>query len=302
MNKLITIFTLGCLLLTSCSDDDTPANGGDSTGLKAVPSSVVCGLRIAGITGPNGEDYFANYNSNGTINYFVINSLHYNFEYDNNSSTPILKRIYAENKDGDEFISWEATNFNANSNGFVVSYTESVKYYDEYESGSANLNMSFTYNSEGQVSNITQTGTQSYTDEDGTFSGDRNYIIEYNYIDGNLISSKGNYGDSLSEVVYEYDDEEEKENTYNIFTPQMAAGIGQWDPVAYMLAYLGYVGNASKMLPIAMTETEIEVDNYNSWTYGISYVFDSQNKIEEVKMTNEYGTEAVYYVDYFEVE
>ena len=296
MNKF-SILALGCLFLVSCSDDE-PSNESGS-GLNVIPSSVVDGVRGAGISAPYGDDLSVSYNSNGTINYFVVSELTYNFEYDDNDNSPKLKRIYTEYEEDGEFYSFESKNFKHNSSGFVTSYDIVAKYSDEYSSGTESINSKVKYNADGQAVSISASGTATYTEDGESYTEKGSYSIKYTYSGSNLTSATGDWGDGESSVAnFKYDSN--NVNTYNIFTPQMSVAMGQADPIAYILAYLGYLGNASKMLPVEMSTTDIgEGHTPDTETYDISYIYDDSNRVEEIKMTDDNGRVSKFQYEYY---
>lgn len=189
---------------TACSDDDeNEGDGGGSgtgTGLSIVPPSIVDGMCVAGITtSDNNSAISVDYNDDGSINSATMQGLTYNFEYSESRANKKLIRIKADIKysdEGDEAeYNWVAENFVEGANGFVISYTSKVNYSESYETeeysatGTAEFNAKFTYNAEGRVTSMKQTGTESYTDtEDGSVSGDVDFAFEYSYNSGMLIS------------------------------------------------------------------------------------------------------------------
>lgn len=309
---MLLVATAMSVNFTACSDDDeNEGDGGGSdtgagTGLSIVPPSIVDGMRVAGITTSDSNSAISvDYNDDGSINSATMQGLTYNFEYSESRADKKLIRIKADIKysyEGEEVeYNWVAENFVEGANGFVISYTSKVNYSESYETeeelysatSAAEFNAKFTYNAEGRVTSMKQTGTQSYTDtEDGSVSGDVDFAFEYSYNSGMLKSSTGTYNvfGEWSKQTFNYGyNGSTHTNTYNNFTPQLAAGIADIDPIAYILCICGYMGNASAVLPTSMTtyyqEDDWDSDEISEYVYGIEYSFDAFNRIDEIKMS-----------------
>lgn len=310
---------------TACSDDDeNEGEGGGSgsgtgTGLSIVPPSIVDGMCVAGITTTDSNSAISiDYNDDGSINSATMQGLTYNFEYSESRADKKLIRVKAYIKysdDGEEVeYNWTSENFVEGTNGFVISYTTKANYSASEpgyaESSEIELNAKITYNADGRITSMKQTGTQSYTDtEDGSGSGNCDYTIEYSYNNGMLTSSTGIYHDAYDEVGwvkqavdYGYDGSAHA-NTYNIFTPQLAEGVAQIDPVAYILCICGYLGNASTMLPTSATTfyQESDWESANDEVYEMEYSFDAFNRIDEIKMYNSWGGYILYKYNYHKI-
>lgn len=310
---MLLVATAMSVNFTACSDDDENegdgggSNTGTGTGLSIVPPSIVDGVRVAGITtSDNNSAISIDYNDDGSINSATMQGLTYNFEYSESRADKKLIRIKADIKYSDEGYeaeyNWVAENFVEGANGFVISYTSKVNYSESevtddwrYSATSeVELNAKFTYNAEGRVTSMKQTGTESYTDtEDGSVSGDVDFAFEYSYNSGMLISSTGTYNvfGEWSKQTFNYGyNGSTHTNTYNNFTPQLAAGIADIDPIAYILSICGYLGNASAVLPTSVTTNYIESDDDpgedSEEVYGIEYSFDAFNRIDEIKQYN----------------
>lgn len=311
------------LSFTACSDsDDEPGTGSESettTGLSVIPPSIVDGMCVAGIDANDGTSAISfDYNADGSVKSAVVHGVEYDFEYAESRSEKKLVRISAK-REGESYV---AENFVEGVNGFVLSFTEKISfnYDDTNEWGTAESNVKLTYNAENRVTSMKQTGQEDYycfDEEYGTQheTGNYDFTIKYNYSSGVLKSTVGTYndmfGDSEKAIAdYSYDAVDGVQphtNTYNLYTPQLAVGVAQYDPIAYVLCIRGYMGNASSVLPTGFTETHEEFtdgesDYYDSENYIIKYTFDSINRVKSVNMFNDYGTQYVYNISYYQVK
>ena len=248
----------GLSLFTACSDDDDEKGGGQPSGPVIGPSGTNSGARLTSISNDWGKTTYFQYNENGTI-----------------------KRI-SEEEDGEE-DDWIAMTYNpfrieTKDNGFLknvsfnddgylthlaIEYSESDEEEGWSETGKGDMKL--TYNSNGNPTKITVTGSYSGKGDGESFSGEYTGSITYSWIEGNLakIQSTYDFGDGeLSTETYEfgYSDEVNKFQQYII-------GVDDATDFVEYFAPIGWLGKWSKNYPSSCTVLEVEEDDEGKETY-----------------------------------
>jgi hypothetical protein len=271
-------------LFTACSDDDD--EGGNSTSrLKAGVFTIDSGTqyRLTKV----GWDYSFYYDESGNLE--GINDMEV-------TSSPF------QIIESDSYGSSVATCY-FNSQGYV----STIKYVDE-EKGSDYLDsysgtISLSYNSSNQLTkiSISESGTEK---EDGeTFKYSGSCQRTFTYKDGNLISctevDKGSEGgekySETSVYTFAYDDDE---NVYGQYTEGIFETMDIGDALAG-LALVGYMGKASKYLPVLIDVTykweEDGEEGESSHSYTYSYTLNSDKLVASEKQgTSKYTTATLY--------
>lgn len=293
------IFFLGALLcapvLSSCSNDDDEDGGGNNGGTEiGIPSSVVDGVRVSGVTTDNSESAISiDYDSDGMVKSATVGGQKFTFEYADDTHSEAapkrrIKRIFSKTEFDGYYVYCEATNFKINTDGFVASYLEKItEKDDDGYSMEATMNYTFSYNSAGRIERIGVSGTWTDVEDGESDSGYGEGSVNYVYNGGAL--EKSGYSHDGETVVWTYEYDHAHTNTYNIFTSELAYGISMVEePILFALAYAGYVGNASSLLP-----TKAVYHAYSNYTDGtvnydykrifdISYTFWDNNRIHTI--------------------
>lgn len=309
LHYLATMVLAMTCTMSSCSDDDKdepqlPAE--EETNLSgtaiSIPASVVDGVRVK----DNGSGLAITYNADGTIDNANLYGTTYRFEYaDSREATPTgrkLVRITASYTDGDEQEKWEATNFSFNTDGFIASYLEK----SEERSGSNGdydktvIHATCDYTAAGRIKSIGLVADFTQCEDGQTHTYHESTSVSYTYNGGDLASSSVSDGEMTNRLTYGYD--LASTNTYNIVTPQLAYGMANYSPIAYIFAVSGYLGNASANLPTSFTQDYIDhedPEDSSSESFGISYTFDSANRIKSIICDADgytYTTNMTYFV------
>lgn len=319
-------FAFSTTTLTSCldfldddeeytpEDEDNNTSEEDETAVELpIPASIVDGVRVQELSNDDGEAVLSiSYNDDGSINNAIYDGTEYEFEYATDARATSttgrkLKNItarstYTEDHGQSHYkttTKLTAYNFKFNTDGFLVYYKErgsiSESYYEINEGSSSSyetINGTYTlaYNSAGRLEHISASGTttetitedgETYTEEESS-SG----TVKYSYVGGSLEQMK--IVDEDDEMSYNYEYENSLNNTYNVVTPQLAEGMASFSPVLYILAQMGYLGNASSLLPTKLTFSSIYTDDdgdtdVDTESYTISYNFwETNNKIRSI--------------------
>ena len=248
----------GLSLFTACSDDDDENGGGQPSGPVIGPSGTNSGARLTSISAGWGKTTYFQYNEDGTI-----------------------KRI-SEEEDGEE-DDWIAMTYNpfrieTKDNGFLKNvsfnddgyltglafeYSESDEEEGWSETGKGDMKL--TYNSNGNLTKITVTGSYSGKGDGESFSGEYTGSITYSWIEGNLakIQSTYDFGDgelSTETYEFEYSDEVNKFQQYII-------GVDDATGFSEDFAPIGWLGKWSKNYPSSCTELKVEEDDEGKETY-----------------------------------
>lgn len=311
MKKIIWLLgmTLCLPTVSSCSSDDDGGDGDDDFNAEgteiSIPASVVDGVRVQGITADNSEQAVSvTYNADGTISSATTGGQEFVFEYnDTRSATATgrkLVKIYAKYysfvDDDDHSEEWIAYNFKFNTDGFLVAYNEKIsdKGEDYYEN--TLIKATLAYNAHNRIEHLSVSGyTNGWDSEEGKYSeNDGTTTVYYEYTNGGALKKawfRNRYSNSEEEganMIYDYAGSAH-DNTYNVVTPQLAAGMAVYSPILYILATTGYLGNASAKLP-----TKYTYESYGNYTngdpsyhdtsiYNLSYTFWDNNRIKEIK-------------------
>lgn len=269
----LAVLAMAACTFTACSDDDDENSGAGSTEMY-VPASIVDGTRVQNVGGLN-----ATYNEDGSIAKLENGGITYNFEYTPEQRAAVstgrqIKRIYVANGDG----SWEATNLKFNADGFLTALNMHSLYKDDYYSEETNLNYTLSYDGGGHLKSNKVSGFIKDTEDGETETDKINVTINYTWNGGNLTSANAAaYGTSVN-IAFTYGDED---NTFNIFTPFMAAPVGLMDdPLLGALAMIGFTGNSSAKLPTAMVNTVKDEDGTETESAAFTYTFNSDHSID----------------------
>lgn len=289
------IFFLGALLcapvLSSCSNDDDEDGGVNNDGTEiGIPSSVVDGVRVSGVTTDNSESAISiDYDSDGMVKSATVGGQKFTFEYADDTRSEAapkrrIKRISSKIESDDYYFYCEATNFKINTDGFVASYLEKVTEKYDGDSEEITANLTFSYNSAGRIERIGGSSTWTAVEDGVPDSGYGGGSVNYVYNGGALEKSGYSYDGYGVEWTYEYD--HAHTNTYNVFTSELAYGISMMeDPILYALAFMGYVGNASSLLPtkaVYRAYSNIPDDYDYKYIFDISYTFWDNNRIHTI--------------------
>lgn len=291
---------------SACSSDDDNDGGGSAGGGSdlSIPSSVVDGVRVTGITTSDPENGFSvTYNDDGSPASATVKGTTYNYEYagDANRATTAtgrkLVRVVASGDYGDGNSTWVASNFSFNQDGFLASYKETMSASEYGYTEKAEYVMTFSYNGKGRLQRIAISGTYSESGDGESYSEPVSESIDYTYTGDNLTKVTNTSDGETLDYLYEYGTSTHS-NAYNVMTPQLAEGMAFFSPMLYQLVYMGYLGNASAFLPTKMT-----YHSYSSYTdgnsnyddlyeYDITYDFWSNNKIKSINcgQSNGYGS------------
>jgi len=304
---------LACMAMTSCSSDDEEENGEDSTGEAAelsIPSSIVDGVRVSQITTDDGVTALqVTYNDDGSIDKAVYNGMEYDFEYADTRATSTGRRLaqvsasYLFTSGSTHKETWIANSFQFNTDGFLVTFKEHMTeldsdnenphyYYDEAEYRNV---YTLAYNSSSRLERVNLSSswkdTYIYGDEKDTDSGNDSGAIKYEYNNGYLkqVKIESAYDDESFTWTFEY--ENMLSNTYNVMTPTLAEGMATFSPILYIFASMGYIGNASTLLPTELTYVGVTTDDdgkqdVDTYTKTVSYNFwDTNNKIKDITIS-----------------
>lgn len=315
---------LACMAVTACGSDDDEENGSDeitsdelpaSTAVELpIPLSVIDGVRVTGI-GTDGGDAAASvtYNDDGSIDKAVFGGNEYSFEYEDTRAFSasvtgtgrklkyIRLRRTTYSDGGDDSQSYEdiAYNFKFNSQGFLSSCDEMMRYrrsnndvYLYWEKEDQKLSSKMTYNADGRLDNISISYDGTYGDSYNGYEVTKGSAeSSYSYTDNNLtaLTMKSSDSDGTGSVSAVPSYTGAIENKYNIITIEMAEAMVPYSPIMEIMGILGYLGNAGTTLPTKLVITDIETDEDGTTrsvtTSNISYTFLSDNKINTVSVT-----------------
>ncbi|MCM1077682.1 MAG: hypothetical protein NC411_10030 [Bacteroides sp.] len=288
-NKLfvypLLVAAFGMTFVACSSDDDDDNNGNTPAVDMPLPSSIVDGVRITNV----GDNAKINYNADGSIKDATIDGITYDFEYETSRAAMTtgrkLARIVSRYSDDEGYSdSWQATNFMFNTDGFIVSYLE--KHEEKYDSSweKTTFNVTVDYNLHGRITSMHVYGDyEGYDEGEGHYSDKGSGTVKYNYVGGSLESSVIEESDTKS--TYEFEYYLAHANTYNITTPQLAAGMANYSKIAYVFALTGYLGNASSLLPTKVSYIYVdkeEPENSSTSSYDISYKFNDKNRVTSI--------------------
>lgn len=271
-------------MAAACSSDSDNDNDEPEIGTPVdmpIPSSIVDGVRVA-----DAGNVKISYNTDGSIKDAELDGTVYEFEYEGSRASMTgrkLARIVTKYSDYNSSDSWQATNFQFNTDGFIVSYLEINKTTDEDFWEKTTLHVTVDYNAHGRISSMNVHGDYEGVDEDGHYKDRASGSVKYTYTGGSLESSVISDSESTSRYTYEYN--LAHSNTYNVVTPQLAMGMAHYSPIAYVFAAAGYLGNASSQLPTKLTYSYIdheEPEYSSSDNYNISYRFNDHNRITAI--------------------
>lgn len=286
---------LACVATTSCGSDDDENDDaqGDAVDMP-IPSSIVDGVRLGEMTSSNGSTIMSvSYNDDGSIDKVSYNGTDYDFEYaDTRAATSTgrkLLQITASYEENDYTMTMRANSFQFNTDGFLVSCKEvsseeSTGSYSESEE--IKLNYTMAYNAKGRLSRIGISGSWTDVYEGEKESGSASTAIEYSYSGDNLTQVKipGDDEDGPTTYTYDYGT---TANSFNTMTQALSVGLAYGDdPILYMLARMGFLGNASAYLPTSMVYSSDDDTDAYSIIYNL---WDTNNKIiSEVWYSGEY--------------
>ena len=248
----------GLSLFTACSDDDDENGSGQPSAPVIGPGDTNSGARLTSISNDWGKTTYFQYNEDGTI-----------------------KRI-SEEQQGEE-DDWIAMTYNPfrmetseygflknvsfNDDGYLTGLAFEYSESDEEEgwSETGKGDMKLTYNSNGNLTKITVTGSYSGKGDGESFSGEYTGSITYSWIEGNLakIQSTYDFGDgelSTETYEFEYSDEVNKFQQYII-------GVDDATGFSEDFAPIGWLGKWSKNYPSSCTELKVEEDDEGKETY-----------------------------------
>ena len=145
----------------------------------------------------------------------------------------------------------------------AIEYSESDEEEGWSETGKGDMKL--TYNSNGNLTKITVTGSYSGKGDGESFSGEYTGSITYSWIEGNLakIQSTYDFGDgelSTETYEFEYSDEVNKIQQYII-------GVDDATGFSEDFAPIGWLGKWSKNYPSSCTELKVEEDDEGKETY-----------------------------------
>lgn len=291
--------SMGCVL-SSCSDDDNDGPKDPSEGAElSIPSSVVDGVRVQS----DGSGINISYNADGSIEKATFNGIDYKFEYaDSRAATSTGRKLVRISSYGDGFET-EATNFKFNNDGFIESYTEKSEERDKYSGDydKVTVKVKCSYNDDKRIRKMDLSSDTEEKYDGETEKYHQETTLNYKYSGGNLMESSVTGFDATNTVKYEY--ASNQVNTYNIITSQLAYGMANYSPMAYIFAITGYLGNASANLPSKMVSEYVDredpSDIYSeTHTVDIFYTFDDKHAIESIT-SNVDGMTYILQMSYF---
>lgn len=266
------------LTFTACdSDDDEGGSGSGKNTAGALDdrhgnSELPDGYRISSV-----GDY-RYYYENGQLSQIYLSGSYIDFstkgitiedEYDDevmkisfNGNGLVSKITFTSGGGSDNWSSSESISFSYNSNNQISSYSGSWKESgtDEGESYSESGSGSGTFTYSGQIiKKVVQKSSYSGKEDGEKYSGSETY-------------------------TYTFDFDAEYDNIYGQWTPYMTYVLAE-DGIFRALAYAGCLGRATSMLPTTIYEKNIEVEDGETYedddTYNCSYSFNAYGAIRQ---------------------
>lgn len=287
---IMVVAVFSAMVMSACSDDsDDNELQVSASAEMMIPSSVIDGVRVNNIDGLVNIGY----NADGTIDEATYNGVTYDFQYENNSRAistgKRLVQVIARYTDPDDnsYNSWNATNFQFNSDGFVQSYLEKTISRGNYMGinceDETTLNVSLAYNAKGRLDFVDVFGSSKGFDEEGSYNERGSFTIHYKYNGGSFEKSEFETDGTRYTCSYEYD--HPHSNYYNVVTPELAMGMAQYSPITLILAFSGYLGNSSSQLPTRFISSYDDFEEGYKYDdiYELSYKFDDKNRITEIE-------------------
>ena len=251
----------GLSLFTACSDDDDENGGGQPSGPVIGPSGTNSGARLTSISAGWGKTTYFQYNEDGTIKRISE-------EYDGEEDDWIAMTynpFRIETKDNG-FLK----NVSFNDDGYLTHLVSEYSESDEEEgwSETGKGDMKCTYNSNGNPTKITFTGSYRGKEDGDSYSGESTFSITYSWIEGNLAKIQQTYNDFedgessryTETYEFEYSDEVNKFQQY-------ITGLDDDTDFLEYFAPIGWFGKWSKNYPSSCTVLEVEEDDEGKETY-----------------------------------
>ena len=269
--RFLGAMALGLLMapvFTSCGDDE-PGEGAGS-----VQTPVYDGTRISSI-----NNVPVRYDQQGR-------AVSFGSEFSIDYSTG---RIYFDDADDEE----ENVTVSFTDKGYISSIKSSWDYEDSYDGERYKWNtaVQFSYDKDGHIVKLTETGKETETGEGESSSYESNIAISMTWKDGNLV--KVVQDDTEIEDGMKYQDRYVYDIDYgtemNIFKqfPMSLANALSEDTSWHILASLGFLGIGPNRIPESMEENDDDGDSY-SYTFSISLNDNGTIKSEYVDYTTYY--------------
>ena len=257
----------GLSLFTACSDDDDENGGGQPSGPVIGPSGTNSGARLTSISNDWGKTTYFQYNEDGTIKRIS--------EEQQGEEDDWIAMTYNPFRIETEYYGF-LKNVSFNDDGYLThlaaEYSESDEEVGWSETGKADMKL--TYNSNGNLTKITFTGSYRGKEDGESFSGQYTASITYSWKEGNLAKIQSTYNDiedgeswkNTETYEFEYSDEVNKFQQYII-------GVDDATGFSEDFAPIGWLGKWSKNYPSSCTVLDVEEDSEGKYedTYTRSW-------------------------------
>lgn len=272
--RFLGAMALGLLMapvLTSCGDDEPGEGAGN------VQTPVYDGTRISSI-----NNVPVRYDQQGR-------AVSFGSEFSIDYSTGRIYFDDADEEEGNVTVSFT-------DKGYISSIKSSWDYEDSYdgERYKGNATVQFSYDKDGHIVKLTETGKETGTGEGESSSYESNITISMTWKDGNLVK--------VVQDETEIEDGEKDQDRYvydidygtqmNIFKqfPMSLANALSEDTSWHILASLGFLGIGPNRIPESMEENDDDGDSY-SYTFSISLN-------DNGTINSEYVEHTIYYYGY----
>ncbi len=190
--------------------------------------------------------------------------------------------------------------FSFNGNGLISKITFSSKGSSDNYSWDDSETETFSYNSNNQCTSISGSWKDSGSEYGTSYSETGSGNVEFSY-SGTVIKKitmKSNYSgrdddgkhSGSDNYTYTFDFDREYENIYGQWTPKFLDYILDINDLFCALAYAGCFGRATSMLPTAIYETSVEIEDgereEDEDTYSCSYSFNAYGALRQADGTS----------------
>ena len=257
----------GLSLFTACSDDDDENGGGQPSAPVIGSGDTNAGARLTSISNDRGYGYYFQYNEDGTVQRISEG-------YDEEDEDWIAMTYNPFRMEASDYGFLKNVSFN--DDGYLTHLAAEYSESDEEEgwSETGTEDMKCTYNSNGNLTKITFTGSYRGKEDGESFSGQYTASITYSWIEGNLAKIQSTYNDfedgeswrHTETYEFEYSDEVNKFQQYII-------AVDDANDFSEYFAPIGWLGKWSKNYPSSCTVLDVEEDSEGKYedTYTRSW-------------------------------
>ena len=275
----IAALTLAAVFATACDKEEVETTEGgsqvvagkldDTKGSKTLPE----GYRLKSV---------------GSVDYFYTDGKLSRINVRNNDVDVSESSIHLQTDNN------ETADMTLNKNGLITKITSTFAVTDVDGSLTINQDIALTYNSKNQLSSITGTTTESGKEDGADFTKTTKGQYSFEYVNKGLKKvvvqttttgvDKNGAINGKSRTAYTFYHEDDNDNVFGQWTPNLAHCILGLGDLGNALAYAGYFGRASyKLARYIYEDVEEELNgstSYDENSYSCLFTLDSYGAIQ----------------------